>query len=204
MAWLSDLEFREIYVTESATETTSVQLNHCLDDAMNELEMLFDTVTIAEIADDTENALSKVKAFRLAQGKLALRALLLLRSRRFRDGGIIRSESDANGGSSNSYESFAETEAARAVLYSEAIKAVSGYLVTTPGTVRRTMGTLQIGTGYSYPAGYAAQTTFENEFSDFSYPTSIPPIRAMSSEPDLDEVIGVMSATLEKLGATGT
>ncbi len=151
MAWLSDLEFREIYVTESATETTSAQLNHCLDEALLEIETLFDTATMTEIADDTTGELRKVKAFRLAQGKLALRALLLLRSRRFRDGGIVRSESDANGGSSNSYESFAETEEARAVLYSEAIKAIDGYFIMTPGGLRgASMGTLRIGAGYDY------------------------------------------------------
>ena len=129
MAWLSEAEFRELYITESATEISSAQVGQCLDEAVDELSTLCGDAAAAEVSDALDDTLLKIKRFRRAQGKLAYRELLFLMSSRFRSGGILSQEKDANSTATDTYESFASIEKRRESLYQDAVNAVSIYFL---------------------------------------------------------------------------
>lgn len=130
MAWLTENEFKSLYVTESATEISSAQISQCLDEGIDEIALMCGEDVLTEI----ENAVSgstdrKVKKFRRAQGKLAYRALLLVISSRFRSGGVLESERDINSSMADKYESFDKVEKRREVLKSEAAETLKPYLI---------------------------------------------------------------------------
>lgn len=131
MAWLTEQEFRVIYVTDSATEIQTEQIDQCLDEAIDELTSLCDETSIVDVVSDVETTPLKTKQFRRAQGKLAYRALLLIMSSRFRSGGILSQERDMNSSATDTYERFSEVEKRRGVLYEEALGAISAYLTTS-------------------------------------------------------------------------
>lgn len=127
MAFLTEQEFRELYVTESATEISPAQIALCLDEAIDDIAGLCGEAVITEITDADDNSVRKVKSFRRAQGKLAYRELLFLMSSRFRDGGIVTAEKDINDSVTNQYAHFSEIEKRRDALYADAVAALKPY-----------------------------------------------------------------------------
>lgn len=128
MAWLDEGEFREIYVTESATEIVSAQIEQCLRLAARQITRLVGVALVGEVLTaPPPYVLDKFNDLRDAQGKLAYRELLLIQSSRARAGGIIETERDANADTTNKYVSFAETERRRDALYREALDILEIY-----------------------------------------------------------------------------
>lgn len=153
MAWLTEDEFRNLYVTESATEINSAQVESCLQKAVREIRKLAGAEVVAEIeAEQADSTADKVLDFREAQEKLAYRQLLLIWSSRFRSGGVMESETDNNAQSTDRYEKFSETEKRRAALYAEALDAISAYL---PADAQGD----SFGSGVEYSHPTAASTT---------------------------------------------
>lgn len=129
MAFLTELEFRDLYVTGSESEISAAQVEQCLDEALDEISKLCGESVVTEISEATDDSLRKNKAFRRSQGKLAYRALLLIQTSRYRAGGIIAQEKDQNDQVLNQYEKFAEIEKRREALLSDALSALSPYLI---------------------------------------------------------------------------
>ena len=127
MSWLDETQFRNLYVTASATEIGSEQIGQCLDEAIDRLADLCGDAVVTEIQNG-DNELRKAKTFRRAQGKFAYAALLLLMSARFRSGGILVKESDANASTTDEYAGVTDIEKRRAVLIKEATEAVAFYI----------------------------------------------------------------------------
>jgi len=137
MAWMTQSEFRLIYVTESATEILPVQIGQCLDEGLTLISDLCGYSVISEIAALNPNLTvesetnRRYKNFRTAQGKLAARALELIRGRRYRAGGVMETERDVNADTTNKYESFTQTMKAREELYADALRLLKPYLTIT-------------------------------------------------------------------------
>ncbi len=128
MAWLTESEFRGFHVTESATETTSAQVVECLETA-KEIIASFAGESILTETSTADNTLRKTKSLRRAQRKLAFRELLEFMSSRSRDGGLIETEKDANGETTNKYVSYSEVAARRQALYTEALGIIEVYIL---------------------------------------------------------------------------
>lgn len=133
MALLDEEKFRKIYVTDSATELAPDQIIHCLDEARDELATICGESVVTEVEDSSSDDDRKVLRFQRAQGKLAYRELLLIMSSRFRSGGILTQERDANSSATDSYEKFSEVEKRRAALYDEAMRAIAVYIPQDTG-----------------------------------------------------------------------
>lgn len=150
MAWLTEKEFRRIYVTESATDIPPDQISQSLDEAKDIIGGLCGNAVLDEIEAftiaDAESAaeIRRYKDFKRAEGKLAFRELLLIMSSRFRSGGIRNAERDENTGSTNQFERFSETENRRDVLYADALRILKPYL-----TVESVSQTATVSQGYS-------------------------------------------------------
>lgn len=128
MSWMNEADFRLLYVTESATETKSAQILQSLNAGRRVIASVVGDGTVAAVAADT----SVPPAFqtldlREAQGKLALRELLIIQTTRVRDGGIVQAERDANNATINQYATFTETEKRRAALLGEAMAIIEFY-----------------------------------------------------------------------------
>ncbi len=110
MAWLSESDFRAIYVTDSASEVKTEQIAECLNSARSRIKkrVLADVFTMLSASLPT--SIETVGDVRRAQGKLAYAELLLNEASRYRSGGILITERDGNNSVTNSYESFSEVE----------------------------------------------------------------------------------------------
>lgn len=129
MAWLTAVEFKDLYVTESATEISSAQILQCLDEGIDEIASMCGEDVLTEIENAVGTTARKVRQFRRAQGKLAYRALLLIMSARFRNGGILESERDMNSSATDKYVSFKNIDLQREALMNDAAKALQNYLI---------------------------------------------------------------------------
>ncbi|MBS3915592.1 MAG: hypothetical protein KG003_13945 [Bacteroidetes bacterium] len=129
MAWLTADEFKDLYVTESATEISSAQITQCLDEGIDEIASMCGEAVLTEIEIAVGTEARKVRQFRRAQGKLGYRALLLIMSARFRNGGILESERDMNSSATDKYVSFKNIDLQREALYKDAAKALENYLI---------------------------------------------------------------------------
>lgn len=137
MAFLTAGEFKALNITASATEITPEMIQDCLDTAKDELIVLCGESVVTEVENATGTPDIKVRRFRKAQDKLAFRELLLKMSSRFRSGGIQQSEKDLNDTSVNTYEKFGDTEKRRAALYTDAVSAVTSYLIVEETTTEK-------------------------------------------------------------------
>lgn len=127
MSWLSEEDFRTLWVPESATEIPSAQITECLDSAIADITKLVDSNEITALVADTGNTLLPTKSIRRAQSKLAYRELLLFLSNRFRSGGIQLKERDENASTTNEYESADKTDLRRRSLWTEAMDILEPY-----------------------------------------------------------------------------
>lgn len=127
MSWLTALEFKTIYVTDSASEVKTEQIDDCLDSAKSQIVKLVDAGIITDLSATLPAKPDRVKDIRRAQGKLAYADLLLIQSSRYRSGGILLQERDMNSSATDSYESFAATENRRRVLKAEAFALIEPY-----------------------------------------------------------------------------
>lgn len=126
MAWLDAAEFRELHVTESATEINAAQIGECLNAAKSLIADWCGESVLAEI-ETASNELRKTDKLRRAQRKLAYRELLEFMSKRSRDGGIQLTERDANGDTTNTYLTPAQIKTARDDLKGEAAELAAPY-----------------------------------------------------------------------------
>lgn len=131
MAFLTEENFRAIYITDAATDIPTAQVAQCLAEAIDDLEDLCGTEAVEEVTASESTTDRKVVRFNRAQGKLAYRALLLILSSRFRSGGILVKESDATASVTDEYEKFDDIQKRRISLYKEAVRAVANYLITS-------------------------------------------------------------------------
>jgi hypothetical protein len=129
MSWLSEEEFKARYVTESATEISTTQINDCLEEGIDLIGSMCGEAVLSEINSASDNSVRKISKFRRAQGKLAYRALLLLMSSRFRNGGILESERDQTSSATDKFVSFSDIEKRREALNQEAAKLLENYLI---------------------------------------------------------------------------
>lgn len=129
--WLSEEEFREIYITEAATAISPSQFGQCLNAGIRTVTGFVGSAAALEVKNNDGPYSEKTMDLREAQGKLAFRELLLLMSSRFRDGGIASTERDVNDSVTNSYESFDKTERRRTALYEEALSILGIYRTST-------------------------------------------------------------------------
>lgn len=127
MAWLTEAEFRELRIDESATQIVSIQLTTCLDAAIEKLADLCGDSIVEEIKNGS-NTDRKVKRFRRSQELFAFAELLPVIGHRFKNGGIQVKETDQNASSTNEYAKFADIQSLRNQLESDALGAISAYL----------------------------------------------------------------------------
>ena len=127
MSWLTVNDFKDLYLTESATEIKESQINQSLDSAIDKLAEICGEDIVGEI-ESADDALRKTKSFRRAQGKFAYAEILFLMSSRFRSGGILIKESDSNAGATDEYANFSDVEKRRQVLIAEALDTIKTYI----------------------------------------------------------------------------
>lgn len=127
MAWLTDEDFRLIYVTDSASEVKPEQVEECLNSAKSQIRkrVILDVFTDVSLAmpSDAEEAYD----VRRAQGKIAYAELLLIQSARYRSGGILQAERDSNETGQNIYETYSATEKRADRLKAEAFEILEIY-----------------------------------------------------------------------------
>ncbi len=131
MAWLDETDFRAIYVTDSASEVKSAQIDECLNSAKSQIKkrILADVFTMLSASLPT--SIETVDDVRRAQGKIAYAELLLIQSARYRSGGILQQERDMNSSATDTYESYSATERRADRLKAEAFDILEIYY--TPG-----------------------------------------------------------------------
>ncbi|MCD9188241.1 MAG: hypothetical protein LUM44_17630 [Pyrinomonadaceae bacterium] len=129
MAFLTEEEFRVLYVTNSESELSPAQYNQCLEEGIDLIAKLCGETLVTEIEDAGDDSSRKNKAVRRAQGKLAYRALLTIQTGRYRAGGVISQEKDQNDSVTNQYEKASETEKRREWFYQSALEDLSPYLI---------------------------------------------------------------------------
>lgn len=127
MAWLTEAEFRNLRIDESATQILPIQITTCLDAAIEKIADSCGETVIDEI-NNGDNSDRKVKRFRRAQELFAFAELLPIIGHRFKNGGIQVKETDQNASSTNEYAKFADIQALRDQLESDALGAISAYL----------------------------------------------------------------------------
>lgn len=135
MAWLEDLEFRDRWFSSSVTEISAGTIEGCLNSSRRFITKRITAAAVALVTAAIDESLDTVGDVREAQQLLAYRQLLQNQTRRFRDGGKVISESDANGGSSNTYESTAATEETRDGLLRDALELLEPYLTIAEATL---------------------------------------------------------------------
>jgi len=128
MAWLTEDEFKDLWVTESATEIPDAQITECLSSAIAMITNRVKAEYLATLESDNDNSDIVTKTLRRSQSKLAYRELLLYRSSQFRSGGIAKIEYDDNASVKNEYEDFKNTDLRRSNLLDEALDILSPYL----------------------------------------------------------------------------
>ncbi|MDQ3747972.1 MAG: hypothetical protein M3367_02990 [Acidobacteriota bacterium] len=129
MAWLTEAEFRELAVNESATEISSAEVLECLQEGIDILNRRMGDAATNAINLDAVNTSLKTQRFRRAQLYLAKRALLLIISSRYGAGGIKQSETDINASSTVTYLTVDNLAKLRRELYEEAFEAINSYLI---------------------------------------------------------------------------
>lgn len=129
MAWLTEAEFRELRIDESATQILPIQITTCLDAAIEKIADLCGDAIVAEITSGS-NSDRKVKRFRRSQELFAFAELLPVIGHRFKNGGIQVKETDSNANSTNEYAKFADIQSLRNQLEADALGAISSYLTT--------------------------------------------------------------------------
>ncbi len=129
MGFYLENDFRELYITDSATTVSSAQISEAFFDAEEILLDLVGEAIILEAKSETPQNAKRAERIKRAHGKLAFRAMLILRSSRLRDGGIVGSERDVNNSVTTSYIAADEVEKRREQLYSDALNLISEYVV---------------------------------------------------------------------------
>lgn len=144
---LTKPQFREIYVTSPSVTVSEIQIEESLAEAEDEILQIIGSDALTDAKKDTPSNPLRASRVRRAHGKLAYRALLLIRAARFRDGGIVQSETDKNDGSvTNSYVKQSEIESQRKTLLEEAMNDLKLYVL--PGeTVEQNDGIMLFGSG---------------------------------------------------------
>lgn len=127
MAWLTAAEFAALYITDSASEVKLEQIDDCLDSAKSQIVKKVAAAAIVDLLLPSPAQPDRAKDIRRAQGKLAYADLLLIQSSRYRSGGILSQERDANSTATDTYESFAAVERRRQVLKAEAFELIEPY-----------------------------------------------------------------------------
>lgn len=130
MSFLTEQEFRNLNVPDSATEISGDMIRDCLETAADMIVELCGQTAFDAVANATGATTTQVRKFRKAQEKLAFRELLLKVGSRFRSGGVQVSEKDLNDSSVNTYEGWNATESRREALRSEAMDSLRSYLLT--------------------------------------------------------------------------
>lgn len=128
MPWLTADEFKDLWVTESATEIPAAQITECLDSAKAEIVARVEADYVTALVADNDNSEDNSKSLRRAQSKLAYRELLFFRSSQFRSGGIAKLELDENASVRNEYEAFKDTELRRQKLLEDALGILEPFL----------------------------------------------------------------------------
>lgn len=131
MAFLDSDEFRELEVTNSATEITDNQINNWLETAKDAIEGLVGTDAVTEVEAESDTDELRTRQFRKAQQKLTAREMMLFVASRYRSGGVQEQERDLNNSSQNTYEKFSETEKRRDVLFNEAMELLKPWFLET-------------------------------------------------------------------------
>lgn len=128
MAWLTEEEFRQLRIDESATQILPIQITTCLDAAIEKIADACGDSVITEIESGDHTTNRKVKKFRRAQELFAFAQLLPVIGHRFKNGGIQVKETDQNASSTNEYAKFSDIKSLRDQLEADALDAVSAYL----------------------------------------------------------------------------
>src|SRR3954469_328881 len=120
-------EFKELEVTNSATEITPAQIDDFLQTAKDLIESLCGSELVETVAAAEDTDLLQTRKIRKAQQKLAAREMMLFIASRYRSGGVQYQEKDLNDSATNTYEKFTETESRRKVLWNEAMELLTPY-----------------------------------------------------------------------------
>ena len=60
MSWLSEEEFKARYVTESATEISTTQINDCLEEGIDLIGSMCGEAVLSEINSASDNSVRKI------------------------------------------------------------------------------------------------------------------------------------------------
>ena len=124
--WVSEAEFRQWRIAPPSTDVASSLILKVLRTAIRQIVEL-----CGDVEQEIENAtglIPRVEAFRDAQDKFAYAEILPNLASRLRSGGIISTERDGNGETTNSYASMAAVAAEQMRMRGEARAAIEIYL----------------------------------------------------------------------------
>lgn len=114
-------EFKQLYLTDTATDLDDAQIEQCLNRAKSKLISLVGASAVAAVETIEDEVYSAAEQdIRTAHGLLGLRHALLIGSNRINNGGIVESGTDSTGAGTR-WESFANTQKRRAEILQEVL-----------------------------------------------------------------------------------